>query len=137
MNVLNGKVIDQSPWEKDPKLAIVEDSIASGEYYQYFTPAVIIPATAQSGSYNIGVKAENVGSNTSIFINGRILQIVDDFSTLEGDLNNDGKVDIFDLVTVARDFGKKGEGFVGDADKNGKVDIFDLVIVAKNFGKKI
>lgn len=56
---------------------------------------------------------------------------------IEGDLNNDNKVDIFDLVTVARDFGKKDDGFAGDADRDGDVDIFDLVIVAKNFGKKV
>jgi len=129
--------IDQSPWEKDPKLAIDERSIPSSEYYQYFEPSVIIPATTPAGSYNIGVKVENVDANSKIFINGRILQIVDDFQTLEGDLNNDNKVDIFDLVTVAKDFGKKGEGFPGDADKNSVVDIFDLVIVAKNFGKKL
>jgi hypothetical protein len=58
---------------------------------------------------------------------------------IEGDLNCDSKVDIFDLVLVAQNFGKS-EGDPNwnpkaDPNKSGKVDIFDLVLVAQNFGK--
>jgi hypothetical protein len=51
-------------------------------------------------------------------------------------VTGDGKVDIFDLVLVAQNFGKTS-GFDSRADANddGKVDIFDLVIVAQNFGR--
>lgn len=58
-------------------------------------------------------------------------------TTSEGDVNNDGKVDIFDLILVAKDFGKKEMGFTADLNSDGRVDILDLVVVAKNFGKKI
>jgi peptidoglycan/xylan/chitin deacetylase (PgdA/CDA1 family) len=55
---------------------------------------------------------------------------------IPGDVTGDGKVDIFDLVLVAQNFGKTS-GFDSRADANddGKVDIFDLVIVAQNFGR--
>lgn len=58
---------------------------------------------------------------------------------LEGDVNNDGEVDIFDIVLVNNHFGEE----LGDpnwdprADVNndGIVNIFDAVIVSKNFGE--
>jgi hypothetical protein len=52
-----------------------------------------------------------------------------------GDVNDDGKVDIIDLVIIAQNF-NKSSGFYEGADQNndGRVDIVDLVIVAQNFG---
>lgn len=59
---------------------------------------------------------------------------------LLGDLNNDGVVDIFDVVTVSIAFGSKP----GDVNWNpeadiaepyGEIDIFDVVTVTMNFGK--
>ena len=111
--------------------------ISSNGEETLLTPTVIIPATAPAKIYRVNVSMKNEDTSQQIFSTGRDLKIIDDFQTLEGDLNNDNKVDIFDLVTVAKDFGKRGAGFLGDADKNGVVDIFDLVIVAKNFGKKL
>ena len=46
-------------------------------------------------------------------------------------------VNIFDLVMVASNFGKSGEGLVGDVNGDDAVNIFDLVIVAGNFGKSL
>jgi len=53
------------------------------------------------------------------------------------DLNNDGKVNIFDYNILISDFGKTGvAGFVkSDINKDGKVDIFDYNILVGNFGK--
>jgi hypothetical protein len=65
-------------------------------------------------------------------------------STCKGDVANstgntpDGCIDIFDLSSVALDFGKTS-GFINpntDIDKSGVVDIFDLVYVGKDFGVK-
>lgn len=57
-------------------------------------------------------------------------------ASIPGDLNNDGTVDIFDLVLVATNFGKtSGYDQRADANQDGKVDIFDLVLVAQHFGR--
>lgn len=49
------------------------------------------------------------------------------------DVNDDGFVDIKDLVLVTQDFGESGEGLVGDVNGDGEVDILDLVLVAQHF----
>jgi parallel beta-helix repeat protein len=63
-----------------------------------------------------------------------------------GDLNDDGIVNIQDVVIAALAFGSsigkpniKGEPYNPDVDLNndGKVNIIDLVMVAVNFGKKL
>lgn len=58
-------------------------------------------------------------------------------TTKPGDLNGDGKVDIFDYNLLVANFGKTGSpGFIpADIDKNGKVNIFDYNILVGNFGK--
>ncbi len=51
-----------------------------------------------------------------------------------GDVNGDGKVDIFDYNILLTNFGKSGSNLQGDLDKNGKVDIFDYNLLLSNFG---
>ena len=54
------------------------------------------------------------------------------FCPIKGDVNNDGRVDIADLRTVAAFFDQTNEAYnlAGDS----LIDIYDLVVVASNFG---
>jgi len=54
--------------------------------------------------------------------------------SLPGDLNQDGKVDIFDYNLFLPEFGKVVANNIADLDKNGKVDIFDYNLLLGNFG---
>lgn len=52
-----------------------------------------------------------------------------------GDINGDGKVDIFDYNQILTDFNKTGSNLLADLNASGKVDIFDYNILLSNFGK--
>ena len=58
-------------------------------------------------------------------------------TALPSDLNEDGKVDIFDYNIFVTNFGKTGSaGWIkADIDRNGKVDIFDYNVLVGAFGK--
>ena len=51
------------------------------------------------------------------------------------DVNQDGEVNIFDLVAVASQFNAVGEGLPEDVNGDGTVNIFDLVAIADHFGE--
>ena len=58
-------------------------------------------------------------------------------SSNQGDIDLNGKVDIFDYNILLSDFGKTTPGLGSDIDGNGKVDIFDFNVLLGNFGKAI
>lgn len=51
------------------------------------------------------------------------------------DVNEDGTVNIQDLVLVAGQFGQSGESLAGDVNGDGKVNVLDLVAVSAHFGE--
>jgi parallel beta-helix repeat protein len=64
--------------------------------------------------------------------------LMEPYTQLPGDINNDGTVDIFDIVIVALEFGHPPPPIVdlrADVNKDGLVDIFDIVVVALHFGE--
>lgn len=58
--------------------------------------------------------------------------------TLPWDINNDGVVNIQDLIMISSSFGvKTSEPSKVDVNKDGSVDIIDLLLVAAHFGESI
>jgi hypothetical protein len=55
---------------------------------------------------------------------------------LLGDVDGNGKVDIFDFNALLMLFGQSGANLNADFDNNLKVDIFDFNILLSNFGKQ-
>jgi len=49
------------------------------------------------------------------------------------DINNDGLINIFNLVAIASQSGQSGENLDGDVNGDGTVNIFDLIEVAQHF----
>ncbi len=49
------------------------------------------------------------------------------------DVNDDGFVDIKDLVIVGQNFGQKGSDILGDVNGDDEVNILDLVLIAQHF----
>jgi hypothetical protein len=56
---------------------------------------------------------------------------------LQGDLNGNGVVDIFDYNQLVTTFGQTGSNLPADFNQNGRVDIFDFNTIVTNFGKKV
>ena len=52
------------------------------------------------------------------------------------DVNQDGEVNILDLVAVASQFNTVGDGLPEDVNGDGTVNIFDLVAIADHFGEE-
>ena len=51
------------------------------------------------------------------------------------DVNDDGIVNIQDLVLVASEFGQSGEALEADVNDDGTVNVLDLVLVSSHFGE--
>ncbi|KYK25975.1 hypothetical protein AYK26_01705 [Euryarchaeota archaeon SM23-78] len=98
----------------------------------------------------IGAQVDDEGNPVGGFYNGSIDEIYLYNSPLtqqeilnlyngtqaysEADLNEDGVVDIVDLIIVATNFGlKSGYDARADTDNNNIIDIFDIVFVASRF----
>ena len=60
-------------------------------------------------------------------------------AAVPGDVNGDGKVDVFDVILVARSFGshlgQPNYNPAADLNNDTVIDIFDALIVAANFGQ--
>ncbi len=92
----------------------------------------------ESGDYAIGVTAT---SGTDSTMTGEVTTT----TSIEippppppptpWDVNDDGKVNIQDLVLVAGQFGQSGESLKGDINGDGTVNILDLVAVSSHFGE--
>lgn len=87
------------------------------------------------GDFNVTLKvtdANGLNSNVTKTVRVRVIG-------LTGDVNGDGKVDIYDALLVARSYGSRpgDPNWNSNADINNDklVDIYDAIIIAGNYGK--
>ena len=85
------------------------------------------------GDYPISVKATS-GTDTTMTAEATTTTTIAPPPT-PWDVNDDGIVNIQDLVLVAGQLGESGEGLKGDINGDGTVNIQDLVIVASHLGE--
>ena len=112
---------------------------SGGNYWSGFNPPDIFsgPYQNQTGSDKIGdtpyiTGADNADSYPLIYPFGYVPS---------PDFNNDGIIDIFDIVRMALAFGSvpgmpNWDPYV-DLNQDGIIDIFDLVVVALRFGETV
>ena len=87
----------------------------------------------EPGDYPITVTATS-GTDSTMTAEATTTTTIEPLPT-PWDVNDDGTVDIRDLVLVAGQLGESGEGLKGDINGDGTVDIRDLVIVASHLGE--
>jgi len=85
----------------------------------------------ERGEYEITVTATSQGDSTK----SAEVTTTTTIESVPWDLNDDGIINILDLVAVANQFGESGDNLSGDVNMDGIVNILDLVAVANNFGK--
>ena len=125
--IQNWQQLDQLVSEMDLS-EIEQDSTANTRSYQF-----AFPPQEQLGEYTVIFQAENPdGSALPV---KTLVQLTE--GELTADVNDDGTVNIFDLVLVAGSFGQSGDDLRGDVNGDGAVNIFDLVKVASSFGQSL
>ncbi len=86
----------------------------------------------------VGIQVNNPDNNPVLYRTYFIYE-VELPPVIEGDLNGDGYVDIFDAVKIALAFGSEygdpNYDLTADINKDGIVDIFDMVVVGIHFGE--
>ena len=88
-------------------------------------------AFSQVGNYTYHIWADDTSNNNAESINYY-------FSMPPNwDVNNDGAINIFDLVSVSNHYDESGDqGWIReDIDNNGQIEVFDLVLVSNHFGE--
>ncbi len=108
--------IELYDYDEDPSETINKAMLS--EYKEHVTDL--------SEQLHAGWKAALPGTRTETFIP----------KTLIWDINNDGIVDIQDLLIVSNSFGKDNNEYPKvDVNKDGTVDIIDLLLVASHLGE--
>ena len=101
----------------------------------------LVANTKLAGGTRVDVRgnplnAESINTHIPTLQSRGITVKFDDIVAQPADVNGDGVVNIFDLVLVGAQFGKRGENLATDVNRDGIVDVRDLVLVAARFGEE-
>ena len=107
-----------------------------------FTPAsddefAILSAANISGRFDNALDKLTFGAGTFDVVYSATGVVLSGFtpSTLPGDANADGRVDLTDFGVLKANFGQPGGLSQGDFDGTGRIDLTDFGILKSNFGK--
>lgn len=107
-----------------------------GIFFNKTSNQVVVFGDTLSGNF---VTTANAQAKTLSGAKDYFLSIFDisNIVSVMGDLNNDGRVNIYDYNILLVNFGRTGNfGFIpSDINASGKVDIFDYNILLANFGR--
>ena len=93
---------------------------------------VTVPRTP--GTYYYGVCVDPVPNERDTGNNcSKAIKVIVRLQNVDEDVNNDGIVDVQDLVQVAQRYGQEGNN-AADVNEDGVVDVKDLMLVAKAIG---
>jgi hypothetical protein len=99
------------------------------------------PPAPFSGIVSVGLRSRDFATPPNTVDREIIRFTIAGFGALQGDLNQDNRVDGADLVIFALHFGAvRGDtaySAAADINGDGKVDGLDLAILASNFGKSV
>jgi hypothetical protein len=56
------------------------------------------------------------------------------YAVKDGDANEDGAVDLTDLIALGQNYGESGDWAAGDFNNDGTVDLSDLIPLGQNYG---
>lgn len=100
---------------------------------------VFRPATPFSGVVSVGLRSRDFATPANVFDREIASFTVAGTTFLDGDLDQNGRVDGLDLIDLARRFGslRGGSRYLGraDIDDDGVIDGVDLAALASNFGQ--
>ncbi len=102
-----------------------------------------VPAIASqdTAGYTLEVIAPGyLAPKTTVNLASYDLSLQVNFPTLSlfaGDLNNDNRINIFDVAIIGGQYGSTGAALTGDINGDGRVNIQDLALVSGNFGQSI
>ncbi len=103
-------------------IAFNEDNVTQGQIHEYRIAAMFANGSSSLGERYSLTATTCAQPSPSASIVRKV-----------GDIDNNGKVDIFDFNVFVGDFRIKN--LRSDFDNNGKVDIFDYNLLIQNFGK--
>ncbi|MBI4130843.1 hypothetical protein HY468_05995, partial [Candidatus Roizmanbacteria bacterium] len=100
------------------------------------------PLTIFSKDFSQGTVALGDNSNVTyrasmyvVFVKPAQQTISPTPTSVPGDTDGDGDIDLSDLTTLLTNFGRSGGGLPGDTDGDNDVDLADLTTLLSNFGR--
>lgn len=97
------------------------------------------PATPFTGVVTVALRSRDLATPPNVFDREIASFVVAGTTFLDGDLDQNGRVDGLDLIDLARRFGalRGGSRYLGraDFDDDGVIDGTDLAVLAANFGQ--